>query len=143
MLWLSLGCDSLQGEILSSRAFASKSSDSAQSQGFLRVMPEACGIGFRNDLDPLKGAANRVLFNGSGLALGDLNGDQRPDVFFCAIDGSNELYINQGDWQFTKHSLKPSLADPGIPSRGVVFADINGDARLDILLATVGRGELT
>jgi len=143
VLWLSLGCDSLQGEILSSRAFASKSSDSAQSQGFLRVMPEACGIGFRNDLDPLKGAANRVLFNGSGLALGDLNGDQRPDVFFCAIDGSNELYINQGDWQFTKHSLKPSLADPGIPSRGVVFADINGDARLDILLATVGRGVLT
>ena len=48
-------------------------------------------IVFTNPLDEFKGASNRVLFNGSGLALGDVDGDGWVDVFFCGIDAPNEL----------------------------------------------------
>jgi len=38
-------------------------------------------------LDEWSGAANRVLENGSGVAIGDVDGDGRPDIFFCSLAG--------------------------------------------------------
>ena len=98
------------------------------------------GIVFTNSLEEFKGASNRVLFNGSGLALGDVDGDGWVDVFFCGIDAPNELYRNLGGWRFEKKPLPEALALPGFPSRGACWVDINEDARLDLLLTTVGGG---
>ena len=111
--------------------------------GLTRFTPMASsqtGITFRNDLDEWRGAANRVLFNGSGVAVGDLDGDGWPDLFFCGIDSENQLYRNRGGWTFVPVPLSGGLARAERPSRGVVFADLNGDGRLDVLLTTVGGG---
>jgi len=137
-----LGACSLRSQSRSSQSLHLAVEASQDLEGFVGVAAEDCGVDFRNDLNPLKGAANRVLFNGSGLALGDLNEDGMPEVFFCAIDGENALFANQGSWQFQSCALPTSLRNPGVPSRGAVFADIDGDRDLDILLATVGRGVL-
>ena len=108
--------------------------------GFHPVDLDSSGIVFTNPLDEFKGASNRVLFNGSGLALGDVDGDGWVDVFFCGIDAPNELYRNLGGWRFEKKPLPEALALPGFPSRAACWIDINEDARLDLLLTTVGGG---
>src|SRR5438128_1835706 len=50
--------------------------------GFQLLTPEETGIGFTNKLSELTGAANRVLLNGSGVAVGDFDNDGLPDIFF-------------------------------------------------------------
>lgn len=112
----------------------------AGSPGFMLLSKEDTGISFRNDLDEWKGAANRVLFNGSGVAIGDVDDDGLPDLFFCGVDSSNHLYRNLGGWRFDLMPLPDEMASLGVPSRGAVFADLNGDAKLDLLLSTVGLG---
>ena len=56
-----------------------------QGPGFTLMNALETQVSFRNDLDPRKGAANRVLFNGSGVAVGDWDNDGLPDLFFCGI----------------------------------------------------------
>ena len=111
-----------------------------QGPGFTLMNAVETQVSFRNDLDPRKGAANRVLFNGSGVAVGDWDNDGLPDLFFCGIDSPNHLYRNLGQWKFEKVSIPPSLQNPGAPCRGAVFADLNGDRYLDLIVSTVGMG---
>src|SRR5262245_49530483 len=59
--------------------------------GFTPLSPEQTGICFTNELDEWKGEANRVLFNGSGLAAGDFDNDGLPDLYFCSLQGRNAL----------------------------------------------------
>ncbi|MBT5927779.1 MAG: CRTAC1 family protein, partial [Verrucomicrobia bacterium] len=108
--------------------------------GFSLMESSEIGISFRNDLDARKGAANRVLFNGSGVAVGDVNGDGLPDLFFCGIDSPNQFYRNLGQWKFERVTIPTSLETLGAASRGAVFADLNGNDRLDLLVSTIGMG---
>ena len=110
------------------------------SVGFTLRTPEHTGLTFSNDLDERRGAANRVLFNGSGVAVGDVDGDGLPDLFFCGIDSPNHFYRNLGDLKFNRVNIPESMASPGVPSRGAVMVDLNGDGRLDLLISTVGLG---
>jgi len=43
---------------------------------------------------------NRNLASGSGVALADVDGDGRVDLFLCGLDSPNALYRNLGDWRF-------------------------------------------
>src|SRR5271169_1390999 len=49
--------------------------------GFSQVPAETTGIYFTNTVDEAAGAANRVLNNGSGVAVGDFDNDGLPDIF--------------------------------------------------------------
>ena len=53
--------------------------------GFEQVSALAAGIDFTNTLGELKGASNRVLFNGAVVAAGDVDGNGHPDLFFSYI----------------------------------------------------------
>src|SRR6185369_8893631 len=57
--------------------------------GFTELPPEKTGIYFTNVLEESAGAANRILENGSGVAIGDFDGDGRPDIFLCSLQGRN------------------------------------------------------
>jgi len=116
----------------------------AQGQpGFSLLPPEATGILFTNSLDELSGAANRVLYNGSGLAAGDYDGDGWTDLFLCNLSGKNALFRNLGNWRFAEVTAKAGLSAPYPHTRGAVFADFNGDAHLDLLLSVAGRGVIS
>ncbi|TMQ01402.1 MAG: CRTAC1 family protein [Verrucomicrobia bacterium] len=110
--------------------------------GFTHLAPEQTGIQFTNLLDEGSSAANRVLENGSGAAAGDFDGDGLPDIFLCSLKGRNALYRNLGGWRFENVTMSRGVNATNYVCRGAVFADINGDGWLDLLISTLGHGVL-
>jgi len=110
--------------------------------GFTLLAPEQTGVNFTNQLTEWQAAFNRVLLNGSGVAVGDYDQDGLPDIFFCGLDSPPALYRNLGHWKFKDVTQEAGLAIPGKFFRGAVFADVNGDGFLDLLVAVTGRGVL-
>src|SRR6476469_11281705 len=61
------------------------------------------GINFNNKVVDGKlenGFTYRNYYNGGGVAIGDLNNDGLPDIFFTSNMGENQLYKNEGDFKF-------------------------------------------
>lgn len=114
----------------------------AGSTGFTRMPAGTTGLRFTNVLDEPSGAANRVLYNGAGVAAGDVDGDGLPEVFLCDLGGTNRLFRNLGGWRFEDATAASGLGTPQRGSRGAVLADINGDGALDLLVSVNGRGVL-
>ena len=83
-----------------------------------------------------------MLLNGSGVAAGDFDADGWPDLFLCGLNTPCRLYRNLGGWKFQDVTAESGVICPGRNYRGAVFADINGDASLDLLVATTGQGVL-
>ncbi len=109
---------------------------------FPLLPPEQTGITFTNPLDERVMAANRLLPNGCGVALGDFNNDGLPDIFLCSLDGHNALYKNLGGMKFADVTQAAGISCGNRICRGAVFADINGDGWLDLLISTSGSGVL-
>src|SRR4029450_4567074 len=110
--------------------------------GFTLLPPDQTGISFTNHLDEWSSAANRVLENGSGVAVGDFDKDGRPDIFLCSLTGQNALYRNLGKWRFEDVTAAAGVNATNFVCRGATFADINSDGSLDLLISTLGHGVL-
>ncbi len=89
--------------------------------GFTLLTPEQTGITFTNFFDERIFAANRVLFNGSGLAIGDIYHNGLPAIFFCSLDGHNALYRNLGGMKFKERDggVRDNMQQPDLPRGGV------------------------
>ena len=112
----------------------------APKPGFTLLSPQETGITFINHLNEWASAENRVLNNGSGVAAGDYDSDGLPDLFFCSLNNQNALFKNLGDWRFTNVTAQAGLKFTPAFYRAAVFADVNGDGSLDLLVGTVGKG---
>ena len=108
--------------------------------GFTMLPAAQTGLAFTNNVDDWASAANRVLENGSGVAVGDYNEDGWPDVFLCSLQGRHALFQNLGSWKFTNVTEQAGLTNTNLIGRGAVFADIDGDGRLDLLVSTLDQG---
>jgi hypothetical protein len=80
----------LCGQSMAAQEWHSENGFAGLSSRFLREQnrvqtpfPDETGIHFTNMLDERTGEANRVLFNGSGVAVGDYDNDGLPDCTFA------------------------------------------------------------
>jgi len=108
--------------------------------GFKRLDAAGAGLLFTNTLPDEMGATNRTLYNGSGLAAGDVDGDGLPDLVLAGIENRLEFFRNLGNWRFTDATREWGLQITNLRCRGVVLADIDGDGRRDLLLSANGIG---
>jgi hypothetical protein len=109
-----------------------------QPAGFTRLAPNATGIDFANPVSDSAALRNRHLMDGSGVAIGDVNADGRLDLYFCRIEGPNALYLNEGGWRFREVGRERGVALGDRPSTGAVFADVDGDRDLDLVVTAMG-----
>ena len=108
--------------------------------GFTRLPPSLTGITFTNHLADNTAAQNQIRLNGSGVALGDVDGDGRCDLYFCRLEGPNALYRNRGGWKFEDIAASAGVACEGQFSTGATLADVDGDGDLDLLVNALGGG---
>ena len=100
------------------------------------------GITFRNELtitEQLNPYTYRNFFNGAGVAIGDINNDGLPDIYFAGNQVGNKLYVNQGNLVFKDITETAGVACSGVWSTGVTFVDINADGFLDIYVCKSGN----
>ena len=98
-------------------------------------------IDFSNDLDfdnDFNVYKYRNYYNGGGVAIGDINNDGLPDIYFTANQKQNRLYLNLGNFQFEDITEKAMVGGTKPWSTGVSMVDINGDGYLDIYVCNSG-----
>ncbi|MBS1602357.1 MAG: VCBS repeat-containing protein [Bacteroidetes bacterium] len=108
---------------------------------FVNALPDRPGLGILSYI---------YYYNGAGVAIGDVNNDGLPDLYFAANDkGRNRLYINKGNFLFEDVTATAGVAGTSDWCTGVTMADVNGDGWLDIYVCAVanmqgfkGRNEL-
>jgi hypothetical protein len=102
------------------------------------LKPESTGVTFANTL-PEKPDFNILnylyYYNGGGVAVGDIDGDGLPDLYFTSNLGPNKLYRNKGNYQFEDITDKAGVADSIGWKTGVTMADVNGDGKIDIYVS--------
>ncbi len=108
--------------------------------GFERLSVETTGIGFTNVLAEQTHLTNQIYLNGSGVAAGDVDGDGRCDLYFCSLDGANELYRNQGKWRFQEITEEAGVACASMAATGAMLVDLDGDDDLDLTVSSIGDG---
>lgn len=99
------------------------------------------GIDFSNDLTYTKDFnvyKYRNFYNGGGVALGDINGDDLIDVYLVSNQEKNRLYLNKGDLKFEDITEVSGAGGAKAWSTGVTFVDINQDNLLDIYVCNSG-----
>ena len=106
---------------------------------FELLKPEATGVTFANKLPETGFNIVNYLYyyNGGGVAVGDIDGDGLPDLYFTSNIGPNKLYRNKGNYQFEDITDKAGVADPDGWKTGVTMADVNGDGKIDIYVSGV------
>src|SRR5574337_144680 len=90
------------------------------------------GISFANNITESEQQnifTYEYMYNGAGVAIGDVNNDGLPDIFFTANQLPDQLYLNKGNLKFEDITQPAHVAGKDGWKTGVTMADVNGDGR--------------
>ncbi|MEM1126140.1 MAG: VCBS repeat-containing protein, partial [Bacteroidota bacterium] len=94
--------------------FAALTVPTTGAPGFTPRDPQRTGLTFTNTLSQEEFLRNRHYVNGSGVAIGDVDGDEWPDVYLARLSGPNQLFRNLGGegqpWQFEDITAQAGVA---------------------------------
>ncbi|MFL5560619.1 MAG: VCBS repeat-containing protein [Gemmatimonadaceae bacterium] len=107
---------------------------------FELLAPAFTGVTFSNDLpeNPGFNILNYLYYyNGAGVAVGDVNNDGLPDLYFTSNLQHNRLYLNKGNYKFEDVTARAGVEGAGGWTTGVTMADVNGDGWVDIYVSGI------
>jgi len=122
LLWLT-GCD-----------------DKKERPLFKLLSADQTGITFANTVttsDSLNVQTDLYVYNGAGVAIGDIDNDGLPDIFFSGNMVSSRLYLNKGQMRFDDITVRAGVTTKRWAT-GATMVDINGDGYLDIYVSVSG-----
>ncbi|TDS12558.1 VCBS repeat protein [Maribacter caenipelagi] len=122
VLIFAIGCNENSGELFVKRSAAET------------------GITFENTLTESKDLSildYLYFYNGGGVAIGDINNDSLPDIYFSGNQVKNKLYLNKGNLQFEDITETAGVAGNSSWNTGTIMGDVNGDGLLDIYVCAV------
>ncbi len=107
---------------------------------FTLMPPDSTGIFFANRLHDTREVnyTFEYRYNGSGVAVGDINNDGLQDLFFAANDEKCRLYLNNGNLKFQDITETAGILPRQSLSSGVQMVDINADGFMDIYVCRTG-----
>ena len=109
---------------------------------FSAIASGRSGIDFANAVSEERRLANQLLTHGSGVAIGDVDGDGLADVYLGRVDGPNALYRSLGGMKFEDITQASGTALDGLDVTGVSLADVDGDGDLDLLVGARGQANV-
>lgn len=80
--------------------------------------------------------------HGNGVAVADVDGDGRLDIYFVAQAGGSKLFRNRGQGKFEDITDKAGVAVADRVGVTASFADIDNDGDADLFVTTVRGGNL-
>jgi enediyne biosynthesis protein E4 len=108
---------------------------------FTKVPATHSGISFQNKVEETPSLHYLIynnLFSGAGLAVGDLNNDDLPDLYFTGNQVPDRLYINKGGLQFEDATDKAISTGRDGWHRGATIVDVDADGWNDIYVCRHG-----
>lgn len=117
--------------------------DPKEIKGGLELLSsQQTGVAFNNSITESE-TINHIYYNqiysGSGVAIGDLNNDGLPDIYFGGNQVEDKLYLNKGELQFQDISKTSKINQSPGWTWGITMADINSDGYLDIYVCRNGE----
>ena len=108
---------------------------------FKKLSPSQTNIHFTNTVEntPEFNIQNYLYFyDGGGVAVGDINNNGLPDLYFTGNMVSDRIYLNRGDFEFEDITESAGIIhDDNSWTTGVSMADITGNGFLDIYVSRV------
>ncbi|MEE1973742.1 MULTISPECIES: VCBS repeat-containing protein [Maribacter] len=107
---------------------------------FRLLSPKDTGLEFENTIvenDSVNVFQFMNIYTGAGVAVGDINNDGLPDIYFSGNMVSGRLFLNKGGLKFEDISDTAGILNSSWGT-GVTMVDINQDGWLDIYVCVSG-----
>lgn len=108
-------------------------------QPFVKLMPQSSGIVFRNDItesDSMNILSDFYIYNGGGVAVGDIDNDGFEDIIFSATNGNLTVYKNMNGTTFLDITTKCHLENVSKNTTcGIALFDLTADGILDLYVS--------